>query len=83
MRILFESEHGKFNVHSKNGKKMWQNVYGFSYNMFSIGKCKFCKILRKYSQFAVNVLSNRSKIVDLIKNNFFEINSVQKDEKVG
>ena len=71
MRVLFSAEHGKFKSDSKNGKKMPPNIYGFSDNLISIGKCKFCKILRKYSQFVVNVLSKRLKILDLIKNTFF------------
>ena len=71
MRVLFSTESGKFNVDSKMGKKMQQNIYGFSENLISIENCKFCKILRKYSKFAVNVLSNRPKILVQIKNNFF------------
>ena len=71
MRVLFSTEHGKFNVDFKNGKKMRQNVYGLSNNLISIGKFKFCLLLRKYMQFAVNLLSNRRKILDQIKNNFF------------
>ena len=71
MRVLFSTEHGKFNVHSKNVKKVQQNVYVFSDNFISIGKCKFCKILWKYSSFEVNVLSKRPKILYQIKNNFF------------
>ena len=58
MRVLVPTEHGKFNVDSKNGKKMRQNIYDFSDNLISIGKCKCCKILQKYLLFAVNVLSN-------------------------
>ena len=50
---------------------MQQNIDGFSDNSISIGKFKFCLLLHKYSQFAVNVLSKRSKILDHIKNNFF------------
>ena len=42
MRVLLSKEYGKFNVHSKNGKKMQQNIYGFSDNFDSIGKFKFC-----------------------------------------
>ena len=83
MSVLFSTEHGKFNVDRKNGKKNRENIYGFSENLISIGKCKFCKILRKYSLFAVNVLSNRPKILDLIKNKFFWLNLVQNDKKVG
>ena len=49
MRVLFATEHGKFNGDSKNGKKISQNIYGFSDNLISIGKCKFCKIIWKYS----------------------------------
>ena len=49
MRILFPTERGKFNADSKKGTKMPQNIYGFSDNLISIGICKFCKILRKYS----------------------------------
>ena len=49
MRVLFSTEHGKFNVDSKNGKKMQQNIYGFSDNLIAIGKWKFCEILRKYA----------------------------------
>ena len=29
-KVAFVSEHGKFNVHSKNGKKMQENIGGFS-----------------------------------------------------
>ena len=83
MRVLFATDHGEFNVRSKNGKKMQQNIYGFSDNLISIGKCKFSLLLRKYLQFEVNVLSNRPKILDLIKNNFFSVNLVHNDEKVG
>ena len=71
MRVLFSTEHGKFNVDSKNGKKMLQNIHGFSHNLISIGKFKFCLLLRKYSWFAVNVLSKRPKILDQIKNGVF------------
>ena len=49
MRVFFVTEHGKFNGASKNGKKIQQNIYGFSDNLISIAKCKFCKILWKYS----------------------------------
>ena len=45
MRVLFATEHGKVNVDFKNGKKC--NFYGFSDNLFSIGKFKFCLLLRK------------------------------------
>ena len=71
MRVLFATEHGKFNADFRNVKKMLQNFYGSSDNLISIGKFKFYKILRKYSYFAVNVLSKRPKTLDLIKNNFF------------
>ena len=71
MRVLFPTKHGKFNVDSKNGKKMSQNIYGFPDNLNSIGKFKFCVLLRKYLYFAVNVSLNRPKILYLIKNNFF------------
>ena len=33
MRVLFPTEHGKFNVDSENGKKMQQKIYGFSDNL--------------------------------------------------
>ena len=49
MRVLFAAEYGKFNVDFKNQKKMKQKIDGFSDNLISIGKCKFCKIVRKYS----------------------------------
>ena len=49
MRVLFGTENRKFNVDFKNGKKMPENIYGCSDNLISIGKCKFCKIDRKYS----------------------------------
>ena len=29
MRVLLPTEHGKFNLDSKNGKKIQQNIYGF------------------------------------------------------
>ena len=49
MSALFSTEHGKFNVDAKNGKKTQQNIYGFSDNLIFIGKFKFCLLLRKYS----------------------------------
>ena len=49
MRVLFATEHGKLNVDSKNGKKTQQNIHGFSDNLISIRKFKFCLLLRKYS----------------------------------
>ena len=49
MKVPFATEHGKFNVDSKNGRKMHQNIYGFSDHLISIGKCEFWKILQKYS----------------------------------
>ena len=42
-------EHGKFNVDFKNRKKTQQNIYGFSQELISIGKCKFSLLLREYS----------------------------------
>ena len=48
MRVLFATENGKFNVDLQNGKKMRQNVYGFSNNLISVGKFKFCLLLWKY-----------------------------------
>ena len=52
-------------------KKMQQNIYRFSDKLISIDKFKFCLLLGKDLYFAVNVLSNRPKMLDLIKNNFF------------
>ena len=49
MGVLFAIEHGKFNVESKNGKKIQQNICGFSDNLIALGKCKFYKMLWKYS----------------------------------
>ena len=81
MSVLFATEHGKFNLDSKNGKKMQQNIYAFSDNLISIGNFKFCLLLRKCSELAVNVLSKRPKILDQIKSNFFSLNLVQNDQK--
>ena len=36
MRVLLSTEHHKFNVDSKNGKKMLQNIYSSSDNLISI-----------------------------------------------
>ena len=33
MRLLFATEHGKFNVDSKNRNKITQNIDGFSDNL--------------------------------------------------
>ena len=32
MRVLFPTKYGKFNVDSKNGKKMQEKIYGFPDN---------------------------------------------------
>ena len=33
MSVLFSTEHGKFNVDFKNGKKMMLNIYVFADNL--------------------------------------------------
>ena len=57
MRLIFFSENWKFNVNSKNAKKIPQKIYGFLDNLIWIGKGKFSLLLREYSQLAVNVLT--------------------------
>ena len=47
--FLSFSEHGKFNVDSRKGKKIQENIYGFSEELIRIGKCKFSLLLREYS----------------------------------
>ena len=49
MSVLFTTEHGKFNIDFKKGKKMPRNIFGFLDNLISIGKSKFFKVLWKYS----------------------------------
>ena len=43
----FFSQHHKFNVDSKNGKKMPQNVSPFPDKLIWIGKCKFSLLLQE------------------------------------
>ena len=62
---------------------MAQKIYGFSDSLIYVGSGKFSLLIREYSQFGVNVLSSSPKISDPIENNFFELNSAQKDEKLG
>ena len=58
MRLIFLSEHWKFNEDSKNAKKkkkkkkkkkMQQKVYGFLDNLIRIGTGKFSLLLREYA----------------------------------
>ena len=58
-------------------------VYGFFYNWNLIGNGKFSLLLGEYQQLAVNVLTSGPKMSYLIKNNFFELNLAQNEEKVG
>ena len=46
---FFSSEHWKFNVDSKNAKKMQQKINGFLDNLIWIGNGKFSLLLREYS----------------------------------
>ena len=60
-----------------------KKVYGFFDNWDLIGNGKFSLLLGEYSQLAANVLASSPKMSYLIKNNFFELNLAQNDEKVG
>ena len=60
-----------------------KKVYGFFDNWDLIGNGKFFLLLGEYSQLAANVLASSPKMSYLIKNNFFELNLAQNDEKVG
>ena len=72
MRLTFFSKCLKFNVDAKNARKNWKKVFSFSDNCIWIGSGKF--------SLTVNLLSS-PKISDLIKNNFFQLNLAQNDEK--
>ena len=71
MRLIFVSEHLKFNVDSKNAKKIRQQSTGFLDKLISIGNRKFNLLIQEYSQFAGNMLSSSAKISDVIKTSFF------------
>ena len=79
----FFSKHWKFIVDCKNAKKMSQKICGFSDSLIYVGNAKFSLLIREYSSLGVKVLSSSPKISDPIENNLFELNLVQKDEKVG
>ena len=49
MRVMFFSEHWKFNVDSKIAKKIPEKIYGFLDNLIWIGNGKFSLLLREYS----------------------------------
>ena len=70
MSLIFASERWKFHVDTKNIKKIFQEGYGFFYNLIWIGNGRFSLLLRGY-EFLVNLLSSSSKIWNLIENNFF------------
>ena len=57
MKLIFLSEHWKFNVNSKNAKELQQKLYGFLDNLIWIGNGKLSLLLREYSWLAVNVLN--------------------------
>ena len=80
---MFFSDHWKFHLDTKSAKKISQKCYGFFVNLIWIGNGKFSLLLREHSQFPINLSSSSPKISDLIENNFFELNLVQNEEKVG
>ena len=45
----FFSEHWKFNIDSKNERKMFKKFDCFSDNLIWIGNCKLSLLLREYS----------------------------------
>ena len=49
MRLICFSEYWKFNVHSKNAKKMQQKIPGFSENLISIANGKFSLLIQEFS----------------------------------
>ena len=49
MRLALFSEHWKFNVASKNAKKMQQKIPGFLDNLIGIGNGKFSLLVRQFS----------------------------------
>ena len=61
---------------------MSQKNYVFFDNLISIGLGKFSLFLREYWELAANLLSTIPKILDLIKNKFFEFNLAQNHEKL-
>ena len=69
MRLMFFSEHCKFNADSKIEKKNPEKIYGFLDNFIWVGNGKFSLLLREYSFLAVNLLTNSAEISDLIENN--------------
>ena len=61
---------------------MPEKIYGFLDNLAEFGNGTFFLLIREYSQLAVNVSSSSPEISDLIKNNLFQLNLTQKNEKV-
>ena len=68
MRLIFFSKCSKFNVNSKNGTELQQNVFGFLDDSIGIGSGKFSLFLGEYSYSAIKVLTGSPKISDLTKN---------------
>ena len=61
---------------------MPEKIDGFLDNLAEFGNGTFFLLIREYSQLAVNVSSSSPEISDLIKNNLFQLNLAQKNEKV-
>ena len=79
----FFSKCSKLYVDSKNAIKYWQKVFEFGDKCIWIASGTFSLLWREYLSLAVNVLTNSSKISDLMKREVFWLNLSQSVEKVA
>ena len=70
----------KFNVDLKNAQKNWENVFCFWSKCIWICCVRLPPLRREHLSLAVNVLTNRLKILDVTKSDFFKLNSLHSDQ---
>ena len=64
----------------KSKKKNCEKALSFSDNSISIGSVKLSLLRREYLSSPVNVLTNSAKILHILKRNFFELNSLLRNQ---
>ena len=70
----------KFNVDFKNEEKIWEKVFCFWDNSVWIDCVKLSLLRREYLSSAVNVLTNRLKILHSTNLDFLQLNYVQSNQ---
>ena len=70
VRVIFFWKYSKFNVDFRNWEKNPEQVFCFWDNSIWIGCVKLCLLGREYLSTAVNVLTNKLKVLQRTKRDF-------------